>query len=259
MTTRMFRWIDTGRMKTGWVGAGLLLLFMGSTAHAGTRSTEEVKITDSSRRAEGSLGSARASIDGNQYLACTVYSTVSGNTMACAARDTAGLFRSCTSTAPNLITAARALSSHASSARVVFTWDASYACQTLEVANGSQFRPVYDAPACVSWTDVSINNCDTYAAFAEGDPECSTKSSSVSLNISGTNGPTHMSIYNVPAYETYCSSLTGTEPGWSAVEPYAPSKLWTLSAGTGDKKVCVRLMNAAGFGTPCGGGIHVSP
>lgn len=249
MTTRMFTFFS----------AGLALCAIGASAHAGTRTTEEVTITDASRRAEGSLGSARASADSSQYIACTVYSSAGTNAMACAARDAAGLFRSCTSTAPNLVTAARAVQSHASSTRVVFSWDANYACQTLEVANGSQFRPVYDAPSCTSWTDVNLNHCDSFSAFSEGDPACTTQTPEVLLSIAGTNGPTHMSIYNVPAYETYCNSLSGSEPGWSPVEPYSPSKLWTLTGGTGDKKVCVRLMNGAGWGKACGGGIHVMP
>ena len=268
-----------GRFGMGCLAMGLVLSTLTPSAQAGTRTTDEVKITDSQRRAEGSMGSARASTDGSQYIACTVYSTsgsntastntsgtntsgtnTSGtNTMACAARDSAGLFRSCTSTSPNLVMAARALRSHDSSSQVVFTWDASYACQTLEVANGSLYRPVYDVPSCASWTDVNINQCDSFSTFSEGAPECVTVSSQVSLSIQGTFAPTHMSIYNVPSYETYCNSLTGMEPGWSAAEPYAPEKLWTLSAGAGDKKVCVRLMNGAGWGKACGGGIHYKP
>jgi hypothetical protein len=63
----------------------------------------------------------------------------------------------------------------------------------------------------------------------------------------------------VPNYETYCNTLTGSESGWSTPEPYSASKLWTLTSGAGDKKVCVRLMNGAGWGKACGGGIHYTP
>lgn len=250
---------STSAMMFGMTLAGLALTVTVPTAQAGTKTSNEVKITDAQRRAEGSMGSARASADGSQYLACTVHGKANDVYMSCSARDAAGLFRSCTSTAPHLITAAKAVRSHSSSSMIVFTWDANYACQTLDVANGSQFLPTYDVPTCASWTNVNINGCDSFAGFTEGDPACTTGSSTVTLNISGTGVPTHMSIYNVPSYETYCNSLTGSEAGWSTPEPMASSKQWTLPAGAGDKKVCVRLKNGAGWGKACGGGIHYTP
>jgi hypothetical protein len=105
---------------------------------AGTKTSNEVKITDSSRRAEGSLGSARASADSSQYLACTVKSTADSIYMGCAARDASGLYRACSSYSPDLIQAALSISA---SSMIVFTWDANYACQTLDVANGSLYLP----------------------------------------------------------------------------------------------------------------------
>jgi hypothetical protein len=94
--------------------------------------------TNSSRRAEGSLGSARASADSSQYLACTVKSTADSIYMGCAARDASGLYRACSSYSPDLIQAALSISA---SSMIVFTWDANYACQTLDVANGSLYLP----------------------------------------------------------------------------------------------------------------------
>lgn len=109
------------------------------SAQAGTKTANEVKITDSSRRAEGSLGSARASADSSQYLACTVHSSTTSIYMSCSARDAAGLYRSCASSSPQLVQAALSLSA---GSMVVFTWDANYACQTLDVANGSLYLPM---------------------------------------------------------------------------------------------------------------------
>ena len=119
---------------------GMLAAFVTvSSAQAGTRTSNEVKITDSQRRAEGSLGSARASADNSQYLACTVHSSTTSVYMSCSARDAAGLYRSCASSSPQLVQAALAVSP---GSMIVFTWDANYACQTLDVANGSLYLPM---------------------------------------------------------------------------------------------------------------------
>lgn len=127
------------KINTLVIASVLVAAFASTSAvQAGTKTSNEVKITDSQRRAEGSLGSARASADTNQYLACTVHSSASDIYMSCSARDASGLFRSCASSSDTLVQAALSLSA---SSMIVFTWDANYACQTLDVANGSLYLP----------------------------------------------------------------------------------------------------------------------
>lgn len=111
-------------------------------------------------------------------------------------------------------------------------------------------------PQCKSWVDVSINSCNEAAqkTFATN-AACATTNRRVAINVRGTNAPTAMKFYNAPSYDVICDSLKGTEAGWSAEEPYNARKAWDLTTGTGNKKVCVMLKNAGGWGTACGGGI----
>lgn len=111
-------------------------------AVAGTKTSNPVLITSNNgiTKVQGSLGSARASADGAQYLACTVYVTAVSRRMSCAGRDAAGTSVSCVSTAGNLIDVVAAIGQ--SSYLTFMRNDSSSECTEVNVANGSYFRPV---------------------------------------------------------------------------------------------------------------------
>jgi hypothetical protein len=112
-------------------------------------------------------------------------------------------------------------------------------------------------PSCKSWTDVYINSCSSNADFQNNSNGCITDTTNINLHVNGTHTPTTMKILNVPDYNIVCGDLTGDEANWSQEEVFSINKTWQLSAGQGDKKVCVQLKNNDGWGIPCGAGIHL--
>jgi hypothetical protein len=114
-----------------------------STASAGTKVSSTVYVNASSHMASGSVGSARNSADGNQYIGCILYGNSGDNPAApsgaCYARDAAGIGYSCSfsykAEFATLLTAATANSFYE------FIGDANGNCVTLFVENFSYFAP----------------------------------------------------------------------------------------------------------------------
>ncbi|MBN1427861.1 MAG: hypothetical protein JXB07_05705 [Anaerolineae bacterium] len=114
------------------------------------------------------------------------------------------------------------------------------------------------APTCESWTDVYINDCNSWAAFEGQSPACTTTNRFVDLKIYGTNKPTQMQVVNVPDPSWYCTDSRINWPSsWSTYTPLL--KGWKLFDSNGIKKVCVRLRNNMGESSfsKCGGEIRL--
>ncbi len=161
-------------------------------------------------------------------------------------------------------------------------WDSTNIYRSAFIIDGTRFRVWYSAffnniphigyaedpnwsyitisaPSCNSWTDFYINSCDSFTDFNNNAPNCNTRSAVVTLHVYGLNVPTKMKFYNMPDPNAYCTSLSGNESGWSSPQPYRPSATWTLSPGTGIKKVCTKLYNSLGWSWECGGEIRLNP
>jgi hypothetical protein len=112
--------------------AAALVLALSSTALAGTKVNAPVVVETTD--AHGSLGSARDSADGVQWIACVTYETIG----FCGAQDAAGTMKGCTFTDPNLLQQARSINGDSS---IYFAWDSSGVCMTLKVWSGSYLAP----------------------------------------------------------------------------------------------------------------------
>jgi len=119
-------------------GLAVALLAIGSLVRAGTKATGRVSITPGTL-ATGSLGDARASLDGNQYIGCIVQGVPGpGWFTNCLARDAAGNTLSCQSFDPTIAQAAQAVSSMSA-----ITFNVSgINCTSVLVGNSSYNRPM---------------------------------------------------------------------------------------------------------------------
>src|SRR3954471_17159341 len=95
-------------------GLGLVMIasasagLLGSTAAlAGFKSGQQVVIVDSSQLANGMLGQVRNSGDSTQYIGCESY----GASGYCFANSSAGVYRACSTSDPNLVATIRSLNS----------------------------------------------------------------------------------------------------------------------------------------------------
>lgn len=110
---------------------------------------------------------------------------------------------------------------------------------------------------CNSWSSFYINSCNSWAKYSSSprDSGCLTSSSTVNLNMQIV-GATEFRLANVTA-STVCSSVA--DSAFSSPTPYsAGPHSWNVGAGTGEKKVCVRVSNGSNYGK-CGGMIEVRP
>jgi hypothetical protein len=123
------------RTRLGFViGLGLLVALAGS-ARAGAK--HSVPVTVGSAYASGSLGTARNSSDGNQYIGCQVYGTSSINAY-CYAADSAGHYLSCSTTTTAMVALAESLTSDS---YLYFSVNSSGGCTYLVVQNSSDLAP----------------------------------------------------------------------------------------------------------------------
>jgi hypothetical protein len=102
-------------------------------ARAGFKSNNTVSISGNS--AFGSLGAARNSADGNQYIGCDYW--IYGN-LYCRARNSANVVVSCSSGDPEFISLSHSINGDS---WVNFNSNASGICTYLEVDNGSWYMP----------------------------------------------------------------------------------------------------------------------
>ena len=106
------------------------------------------------------------------------------------------------------------------------------------------------SPSCNSWVDVKINNC-TQSAWSSNSSDCKTNSNNVTLK-NNNSGATQVRYINT-ARETYCSSVSINDSGWSGWMNYSSSISWTLNDSYGEKKVCAQFKNSRGESPICGG------
>jgi len=129
-------------MKARWgyvIGIGLLITTAG-TALAGMKGSFTVSVNTSTMTATGSMGSARNSSDGQQYIGCQVSASSSSSsaTVSCFASDSTGKYAGCTSSTPAFVQAAQAI---AADSWISFTYNSSSICTSLKVAAASYFPP----------------------------------------------------------------------------------------------------------------------
>jgi hypothetical protein len=123
------------RYRLGLRVLGFAAALLASTAAlAGFRSAQQVLIFDAGRFANGDLGYVSNTADTTQYIGCESL----GGSGYCYAKDPTGLSRSCSTSDPNLLAVIRSLNGDS---YLIFWWDTSSHCTSIEVDNGS-----YNAP-----------------------------------------------------------------------------------------------------------------
>jgi hypothetical protein len=110
---------------------------------------------------------------------------------------------------------------------------------------------------CDSFATAHINSCDSAAKSTSSprDPACVTTSTSATLYLASSDAQTVGIATDVP-FSTLCSALS--DSSFSSPVAYSSTFNITLPGGTGDKKVCVRLISASGAVGKCGGTIYLS-
>jgi hypothetical protein len=128
------------RTRYAFLVVGVAGLLAGP-AWAGAKSRWPLKIDLASSTVQGSLATVRASRDTTSLLACEVNGisgAYGGNSVNCWAQDAAGVFASCTSNDPVMITA---MSSLNNDSLIRFSWDAAGKCTYLTITNVSWGEP----------------------------------------------------------------------------------------------------------------------
>jgi len=116
--------------------------------------------------------------------------------------------------------------------------------------------PTGTSLSCKSLTDFYINSCTPRSKWDTSPlpAACKTNSTGVTLHL-GVSGATKMAFFEPSSTSVDCTKAANSSFG--ADQAYAATKSWTLSSGTGNKKVCVRLKNASGS-VKCGALINYS-
>jgi hypothetical protein len=111
------------------------LLFTAISAHAGARWGLAVGV--GTTWAWGSMGTARASSDSNQYIGCATYASSTLHYATCYARDAAGTYGTCRTYEDRLI---RVAETAGSDSVLEFFWTGS-TCTSIRVTNDSRYSP----------------------------------------------------------------------------------------------------------------------
>jgi hypothetical protein len=115
------------------IGAALAL-GIGASAYAGFHTMIQINVNDPGMFAQGDVSFAHNTPDAMQFLYCD-----SGGTSAfCAARNLAGLTRSCSTANPAHVAAVHSIGPDSF---VVFRWNAAGQCTSINVRNGSLTVP----------------------------------------------------------------------------------------------------------------------
>ena len=117
------------------------VMALAGQSFAGLKREEAVSITTSgtSQVAVGSVGTARASTDGNQEIGCTTKGLSSGAAVSCRAVSATNQVLSCTSGNSGLALAAAAIGSNS---RLYIVVSSTGECTQLDVSNRSSYKPI---------------------------------------------------------------------------------------------------------------------
>lgn len=114
-------------------------LLGGTVALAGYNFPYPVSVTPTTHTVFGAFGSARNSDDAVQVLGCEVFVYSTGAPrVTCYAGNARGVYASCTSSDPDFVQAASAITTDS---RVIFTWNESGTCTSLHFATTSMVEP----------------------------------------------------------------------------------------------------------------------
>ncbi|WP_164018208.1 hypothetical protein [Pyxidicoccus trucidator] len=130
--------MQTKTMKQWMAAAAVGVVLAGPVALAGDRIVLPVVINTVARKAEGAIGSARNSADVLQYIGCSISATTVGTSINCVARNSAGTQVSCSSTSPNLVTAALSIQTDDF---LRFDYDAAGQCTAVTLHKYSFYEP----------------------------------------------------------------------------------------------------------------------
>jgi hypothetical protein len=126
----------------GALAGGACLISVQKEAAAGYKTTAAVDINTTARWAHGSIGSARNSSSGLEYIGCsTYYSTLGGSLSTfCQARmaGSSPPIGTCTTTNSTLVEQGRSINGDS---YIEFEWDASGQCTSIMVDNFSNYAP----------------------------------------------------------------------------------------------------------------------
>lgn len=122
--------------RIGYRGLSTALsLLVAGTVVAGAKLDSPVNIDTVNRGATGSVATARNSTDTVQYIGC-VYHAFGLPEAQCAARNSAGVMRSCVTSDPGHLAAIAMIGSDSV---INFTWDASGVCTGIHIVADSRF------------------------------------------------------------------------------------------------------------------------
>jgi hypothetical protein len=114
------------------------IVAMSSPSFAGLKLDDPVVVNLEIREAYGSIGSARNSADGVQYIGCSMEADSSTDPIAaCFAEDATRTTVLCTSSSPRIVAAVQAITSLSF---LDFQWDSDGTCTFVYLVNGS-FSP----------------------------------------------------------------------------------------------------------------------
>jgi hypothetical protein len=128
------------------LGLGIVTMTLATaSAFAGRKWVSHVYVSASSRVAYGSAGDARAASDGNEYIGC--YISQQGTTSEfiqgyCEAEDASGNFQYCFLPSGAAASYAKVIATTGSNSYYYFTWDATGACNSLDIDSSSPWPPM---------------------------------------------------------------------------------------------------------------------
>jgi hypothetical protein len=124
------------RFRFDWamIASASVGLFASASALAGFHTGQAVVIVDDDRLANGDLGYVHNTADKNEYIGCEVY----GDWGYCYAMNTAGTYRACATSDPDMVSTIRSLQSDS---YLSFWWSDSGYCSSITVRTESMTEP----------------------------------------------------------------------------------------------------------------------
>ena len=116
-----------------------ILMAVPAIANAGFKYKWEVEVRTEDSWAAGSMGSARASRDSNQYIGCQFTGSAEGHWAVCHARDATGNYGACLFVDKDHM--AHTVSTISDSSLLIFGWNEDGHCTNVMVNNNSAYEP----------------------------------------------------------------------------------------------------------------------